>query len=67
MKRLPIEAHEIRFLSIENEEGFLLDLVRLLGLLHGIRKSRMAVRHAESDPREAREYFRESVPLYVEV
>lgn len=65
-KDLPLDAHGIRYLSVKNEEGFPFDLVMLLGL-HSIWKSRMALHNADNNVREAREYFRESVSLLVEV
>ena len=65
-KDLPLDAHGIRFLSVENEEGFPFDLTMLLGL-HSIWKTRMAVYHADTNVHEVQEYFRESVSLFVEV
>ncbi|CAN7998450.1 unnamed protein product [Ixodes hexagonus] len=59
----------VRYLPVENEGGVPFDLVMLLGL-HSIWRSRMAVRHADSDVpsvREAGEYFRESIISFVEV
>ncbi|CAN7989007.1 unnamed protein product [Ixodes hexagonus] len=63
---LPLDPHGIRFLSVKNDGDFPFDLVLLLGL-HSIWQTRMAVRHADSNVREVREYFRESVSLFVEV
>lgn len=65
-KELPLDPHGIRYLSVENEGGVPYDLVMLL-CLHGIWRSRMAVRHADRDAREAREYFRENIISFVEV
>ncbi|CAN7942223.1 unnamed protein product [Ixodes hexagonus] len=64
-KDLPLDPHGIRFLSVDNEDGVPFDLIMLL-CLHSIWRTRMAVRHADSDVREAREYFRESVVSFVE-
>lgn len=65
-KELPLDPHGIRYLSVENEGGVPYDLVMLLRL-PGIWRSRMAVRHADKDAREAREYFRENIISFVEV
>lgn len=65
-KELPLDPHGIRYLSVENEGGVPYDLVMLL-CLHGIWRSRMAVRHADKDAREAREYFRGNIISFVEV
>ncbi|CAN7995489.1 unnamed protein product, partial [Ixodes hexagonus] len=65
-KGLPLDPQGISYLPVENEGGVPFDLVMLLGL-HSIWRSRMAVRHADSDVREAREYFRESIISFVKV
>lgn len=65
-KDFPLDSHGIRYLPVENEGGAPFDLVMLLGL-HGIWRSRMAVRHADRDMREAKEYFRESIISFIEV
>ncbi|CAN8001627.1 unnamed protein product [Ixodes hexagonus] len=59
-KEFPLDPYGIRFLAVEDENGIPLDLVMLLGL-HSIWKSRMAVRHADTDARDIREYL---VSLY---
>ncbi|CAN8002601.1 unnamed protein product [Ixodes pacificus] len=58
-KELPLSPQGIRFLTIEREP-VPYDIIMLLGL-HGIWKSRMAVRHADVDARSPREYFIETI------
>lgn len=65
-KELPLDPHGIRYLSVQSESGVPFDLVMLL-CLHGIWRSRMAVRHADRDAREARDYFRENIISFIEV
>ncbi|CAN8022214.1 unnamed protein product [Ixodes persulcatus] len=65
-KDLPLDVHVIRYLPIENEAGVPFDTMMLLGL-HSIWRSRMALRHADVDAREAQEYFRESIASLLEV
>lgn len=65
-KELPLEPHGIRYLSVENDDGVPFDLIMLL-CLHGIWRSRLAVRHADSDAGEAQEYFRESIISFLEL
>lgn len=65
-KDFPLDAQGIRYLAIDNEDGFPYDIVMLLAL-HSIWRSRMAIRHAEVDARRAIEYFRESLTLFLEL
>lgn len=65
-KDLPIDAHGIRYLSVEIDDGIPLDLIMLLGL-HSIWRCRMAVRYSDIDARPVGEYFRESIFSFLEV
>lgn len=66
-KDLPVDAHGIRYLSVEHdEEGVPLDLIMLLGL-HSIWRCRLAVRHSDIDARPVREYFQEAIVSFVEL
>ncbi|CAN7945466.1 unnamed protein product [Ixodes hexagonus] len=58
-KELPLSPQGIRFLTVEREP-VPYDIIMLLGL-HGIWKSRMAVRHADVGARNPREYSIESI------
>lgn len=64
-KDFPLDKHGIRFLPVETDGDVPVDCIMLLGL-HSIWRCRMAVRHAEQDAREARDYFRESIISFVE-
>lgn len=65
-KDFPLDAHGIRFLPIESDNGIPYDLVMVLAL-HGIWKSRMAIRHRDVDAKRAKEYFAESMRMIIEV
>uniref|UniRef100_V5H822 Uncharacterized protein n=3 Tax=Ixodes ricinus TaxID=34613 RepID=V5H822_IXORI len=65
-KDLPLDPHGIRYLAVVNDDNVPFDLVFLVGL-HSIWKSRMAVRHAESDAKQVHEYFCEMMRQIVEV
>lgn len=65
-KDLPINARGIRFLPVENDDGVPFDTLMLLGL-HGIWRSRLAVRHNDVDARPVRQYFHEDVLTFLEV
>lgn len=65
-KDFPLDAYGIRFLPIQSEDGVPYDLVMVLAL-HGIWKSRMAIRHRDIDAKRSKEYFSESVRLIIEV
>lgn len=62
-KDLPLTNYGIRFLSVDNEGGVPYDMFMLLGL-HSLWRTRMAVRNADVNPRQAREYLIESA-IYV--
>lgn len=64
-KSLPVDAHGIRYLPVENEDGMPYDLIMLVGL-NCIWKARMAARYSDIDARSARQYFREAMSAYVE-
>ncbi|CAN7949791.1 unnamed protein product [Ixodes hexagonus] len=59
-KDLPLTAHGIRFLPLENEGGIPYDMFMLLGL-HSLWRTRTGVHNADVNVRSAREYFIESV------
>uniref|UniRef100_V5HSY1 Reverse transcriptase zinc-binding domain-containing protein n=1 Tax=Ixodes ricinus TaxID=34613 RepID=V5HSY1_IXORI len=59
-KDLKITAHSIRFLPITSQELVPYDLITLIGL-YSIWCSRMAVRHADLNPRPVETYFLEFV------
>lgn len=65
-KDFPLDAYGIRFIPIENDGGLPYDVVMVLAL-HGIWKSRMAIRHRDVDAKRSKEYFGETVRLIVEV
>lgn len=59
-KDLPLTAHGIRFLPLDNAHCVPYDLIMLLAL-HSIWKCRMAVRHADLDVRPVCQYFTQSI------
>ncbi|CAN7950879.1 unnamed protein product [Ixodes hexagonus] len=65
-KDLPLTAHGIRFLPLENEGGIPYDMFMLLGL-HSLWRTRTGVHNADVNVRSAREYFIESVAYIREV
>lgn len=65
-KDFPLDAQGIRYLMVDNEDGFPYDITMLMAL-HSIWTSRMAVRHADVDARPAIEYFRESLISFLEM
>lgn len=65
-KDFPLDAHGIRFLPIESDNEVPYDLVMVLAL-HGIWKSRMAIRHRDVDAKRSKEYFADTMRLMIEV
>ncbi|CAN7937651.1 unnamed protein product [Ixodes hexagonus] len=59
-KDLPLTAHGIRYLPVEEIDSVPYDLIMVVGL-HSLWKSRMAVRHADIDMRPACHYFTQSI------
>lgn len=65
-KYFPLNAHGIRFLAVQNDDGVPYDMLMLLGL-HSMWKRRMAVRHADVHVKDIRQYFGDSVSEIIEV